>query len=194
MKRLFEGIIFISILLTLSVSCKYKGTPKPMGWFRIEFPEKEYVLLDSVMPYSFLYPKYAHIESDISPNSEPYWINLIFQNFNAIVHITYKNLDGNDIYEILDDVFRLTFNHLIKADDIPEHIFINDEHNVYGTVFEVKGNAASPLQFFATDSLKHFIRGALYFDSTPNRDSLSPVIDFITYDIFTLMETIRWKN
>lgn len=190
----FGVIILICLALLTLASCKHRGIPKPRAYFRIEFPEKEYLLLDSVMPYSIIYPKYALIEPDLSPRAEPYWINVTFPEFNAKIHITYKNLIQEDLYTILEDIIRLSFTHTYKADAIEEYVYIDDEHNVYGTVFEIKGNAASPLQFFATDSVKHLIRGSLYFNHIPNRDSLSPVIDFLTDDILLLMENIRWKN
>jgi gliding motility-associated lipoprotein GldD len=190
---LIKTVLICTTLIFIS-SCKYKGTPRPRGYFRIEFPEKEYIWLDSVMPYSFLYPKYAQVKPHISSQTEPYFINLFFPEFNATIHITYHDLVNKDLYNILEEFIRLTFVHSLKADDIPEHIFIDDEHNVYGTVFEVKGNAASPLQFYATDSVKHILRGSLYFNTHPNKDSLAPVVKFITEDVFLLMENIRWKN
>ena len=190
---LLKIIIGTCLMIYLSTNCTNKSAPKPRGYFRIEFPEKEYVLFDSVMPYTFLYPKYARIEPDFSRNSEPYWINIVFPEFNAKIHVTYKNLMNEDLYLILEDVIRLSFNHTIKADAIEEQVYIDDENNVYGTLFEVRGNAASPLQFFATDSVKRFIYGSLYFFNTPNRDSLAPVIDFINKDVLVLMENIRWK-
>ena len=192
-KNLIRIIFIFCAIIFISTSCSNRGTPKPRGYFRIEFPEKEYVRLDSVMPYSILYPKYSRIETDLSSKSEPHWINVEFPRFNATIHITYKNLESEDIYEILEDIVRLSFSHTVKADAIEEHIYIDDEYDVFGIVFEVKGNAASPLQFFATDSVKHLIRGSLYFNTVPNRDSLSPVIDFLTEDVFLLMENIRWK-
>jgi len=190
---LLKVIIVFCLTLLISASCN-RGTPRPRGYFRIEFPEKEYIRLDSTMPYSILYPKYAHIEPDLSSKAEPHWINIEFPEFKATIHITYKNLIKEDLYTILEDIIRLSFSHTYKADAIEEYVYIDDENNVYGTVFEVRGNAASPLQFFATDSVKHLIRGSLYFNVTPNRDSLSPVIDFLTDDVLLLMENIRWKN
>ena len=192
-KYLVKILIMFCITLLIAASCRHGATPRPKGYFRIEFPEKKYARLDSVMPYSILYPKYACIETDISPTAEPYWINISFPEFNAKIHVTYKNIDNN-IYEILEDNIQLAYNHAVKADDIIEKIFIDDEHNVFGNIFEIKGNVASPVQFFATDSAKHFIRGALYFNTTTNRDSLAPVIDFITKDVYHLMENVRWKN
>ena len=192
-RYLVKLLIMFGITLLIASSCRQGTTPRPKGYFRIGFPEKEYVRLDSVMPYSILYPKYAHIETDISPADEPYWINLSFPDFNAKIHVTYIRVDNN-IYEILEDNIQFAYNHAVKADDIIENIFVDDEYNVFGNIFEIKGNVASPVQFFATDSAKHFIRGSLYFNTVPNKDSLAPVIDFITEDVYHLMENIRWKN
>ena len=192
--NIYKGVILFCVLLFFFVSCKYRGTPRPRGYFRIEFPEKEYLILDDDMPYSIIYPKYSIVETDITLNAEPYWINIEFPEFKATIHLTYKNLMQDDVYEILEDNFKLTFSHTVKADAIDERIFIDDDNNVFGTVFEIRGNPASPIQFFATDSVKHFIRGSLYFNVSPNRDSLSPVIDFLSYDIFMMMESIRWKK
>ncbi|MEY4458857.1 MAG: hypothetical protein RIT38_62, partial [Bacteroidota bacterium] len=36
--------------------------------------------------------------------------------------------------------------------------------------------------------------GALYFDTTPNADSLAPVIDFIYQDLKQLVSSFRWKS
>ena len=63
-----------------------------------------------------------------------------------------------------------------------------------GIMYEIKGNAASPFQFFATDSTKHFLRGSMYFNVYPNKDSLAPVFDFVQSDIKHLIETIKWKD
>jgi gliding motility-associated lipoprotein GldD len=156
-------------------------------------PEKGYIQLDSAMPYSFIYPKYARVETDVSPTAEPNWINITFPQFNAKIHITYIEVNNN-IYEIIEDNIRFAYAHTIKADGIKEYPFINDNQNVYGTVFEIKGNAASSFQFFVTDSVRHFLRGALYFNTAPNKDSLAPVVHFISDDIFRMVESIRWKN
>ena len=67
------------------------------------------------------------------------------------------------------------------------------EKSVYGVLYEIKGNAASSVQFYATDSTKHFLRGALYFNTVPNKDSLAPAIQFVEEDIIHLIETLSWK-
>jgi gliding motility-associated lipoprotein GldD len=186
--------IFLVILTGVIVySCSREGTPRPRGYFRIEFPEKDYVRLDTVMPYGFEYPVYGRVETDLSPQAEPYWINLYFPEFKARVHVSYKSVEGN-LYELLEDNIRFAYNHVVKADAIDEHIFYDEDNDVFGMVFEIKGDAASPVQFFATDSMRHFLRGSLYFQTRPNRDSLAPVVTFLTEDVIRLMETLRWKN
>lgn len=186
--------IFTTIFIIFAfVGCGKSYAPKPRGYFRIDFPERSYQSLDSITPYTFQYPIYSIIEKNLSPSAEPYWINVTFPNYNAKIHISYKRVYDN-LYDLYEDNIRLAYNHVVKADAIEEHIFINEKNNLYGMLFEIKGNAASPMQFFATDSTKHFLRGSLYFQSHPNKDSLAPVIDFIAEDIMHLVETIRWKN
>lgn len=187
-----ESAILLLLFLTI-IGCDSGGVPKPRGYFRIDMPTREYQTLDSVLPYSFDYPKYSKLEKSLSKTAEPYWLNVYFPSFNARIHISYKEIEDN-LYELYDDNIRLAYNHVVKADAIEENVFINDDHQLYGMLFEIKGNAASPLQFFATDSVHHFLRGSLYFQTQPNKDSLAPVIDFLTEDVVHLLETIRWKN
>ncbi len=189
-----KGVIpVLLVIIFLSTACREHPTPKPRGYFRIELPQKEYLRLDSAMPYAIDYPKYARIQADPSPKAEPYWINVVFPGFKARIHITYKEINDN-LYEILEDNIKLAYSHVVKADAIDDRIFTDDDNNVFGIVFQIKGDAASPVQFFATDSVKHFLRGALYFQARPNKDSLAPVINFITDDIFHMMESVRWKT
>jgi gliding motility-associated lipoprotein GldD len=187
------NIIFYSIvLLGLLVSCNGDFTPKPMGYMRVAFPERSYRLFDMDYPYKFEFPKYAGINQDVSPNAEPYWINVEFHRFNAKIHISYKPVKNN-VQKFLEDARTLAYKHTIKADAINEKLYSNPDKKVYGILYDIKGNAASSVQFFLTDSTKHFIRAALYFNSIPNKDSLAPVIDFIHKDIDHMIETFEWK-
>jgi len=68
------------------------------------------------------------------------------------------------------------------------------KNGISGVFFKVGGNAATAKQFFLSDTTKNFIRGALYFDVTPNADSLRPVQDFIQVDMDHMINTFRWKN
>lgn len=189
-RTLLWALIIVFMLL---YGCGQPAAPKPRGYFRIDLPEKSYLRLDSTMPYALDYPVYARIQGDPSPMAEPFWINVVFPDYRARIHLTYKAVNNN-LYEILEDNIRLAYSHSVKADAISDRLFIDEENEVYGIVFLISGDAASPVQFFATDSVRHFLRGALYFQTRPNKDSLAPVINFISEDIFHLMGSIRWTN
>lgn len=188
------GLLFIcSLLMMTQDGCRRKYTPKPRGYFRIDFPEKAYQLYNSICPYTFEYPRYGTLVSDSGYLSEPCWMNIEFPRYNGKVHISYKPVSDN-IGKLLEDSHTLAYKHTIKAEAIDEKLFIDRENRVYGVMYDIAGDAASSVQFFVTDSVTHFVRGALYFNLQPNSDSLAPVIDFFREDIVHMMETIRWKS
>jgi len=183
-------IVFISFLV---VSCRQEYTPKPRGYFRIDLPEKVYQSFDTTYPYVFEYPVYANVVPDNRPNSEPFWINIEYPQFHGTIHISYKSITGN-LVEYLEDSRTFVLKHIPKADAIEDTLIYRPEDRVYGLLYDIEGsNAASPCQYFVTDSSYHFLRGALYFNTTPNNDSLAPVIDFIRQDIRHMLETFYWK-
>jgi len=174
------------------ISCSETYTPKPRGYFRIEFPEKSYTRYINDGPCTFEIPKYSSIQKDSSGSKEKGWNNLVFPPIKGTLYLTYKKLN-NDLGTYIEDSRTLAYKHTIKADAISEQVFVDKNKRIFGILYEIKGNAASPYQFFATDSIEHFIRGSLYFNVIPNKDSLSPVFDFIKPDIVHLIETIEWK-
>ncbi|MGE0089537.1 MAG: gliding motility lipoprotein GldD [Bacteroidales bacterium] len=182
-------IILLSIFIA---SCREKTTPKPRGYFRIDLPKKEYQKFNSDCPYSFDYPVYATIVADADKNTEPCWINMDFNRIGGRLHISYKDINNN-LGQILEDSRKLAYKHSIKADAIHEQVFIRPERNIYGILYEIDGNAASSIQFYVTDSINHYVRGALYFNVEPNKDSLAPVIRFIKDDIIVMIESFEWK-
>ncbi len=190
-----KSIKLFSILFMLvwGVSCQRNYTPKPKAYFRIEFPERAYQQFDTNYPYAFKYPKYCIASPDTSYGSEKYWINIEFPKFNGKIHISYKSIKDN-FQELMEDSRKLAYKHSVKADAIGEKMFIDDDQKVYGILYDIQGDAASSIQFFATDSTKHFLRGSLYFNSKPNKDSLAPVIKFVKEDIIVLMESLNWKE
>ena len=173
-------------------ACHRSYAPKPRGYMRIDFPEKEYTLFDSTCPYLFEYPVYAKIIADTDGLTEPCWINLVFPSFDGTLHISYKWVDGN-LNQYIEDSRNLAYKHTIKADAIRETVYTNPGSRVHGIFYDIKGNAASSLQFFLTDSTTHFLRGSLYFNVQPDKDSLAPVISFFKEDIIHLIESFKWK-
>lgn len=182
------------MLLAIVLSgCGQKPTPKPRGYFRIDFPEKVYVQLEGTQPYRFELPAYARAVADVSVFAEPYWINVEFPDNKAEIHISYKSV-SNNLHIYTEESRELTYKHAQKASSIEEHLFINASKRVFGTIYLIKGNAASPVQFYLTDSTRHFLRGSLYIRDIPNIDSLRPVIDFLVPDVIHLIETTTWSE
>ena len=186
-------ILIIAFFFMLLHGCEEEYAPKPRGYFRIDFPEKSYVKFDTAYPYSFEYPDYAEVIPDTRPTSEPYWINIDFPRYHGRIHISYKPVHEN-LTTFLEDSRTFVVKHIPKADAIDDSLVYRPEDRVYGLVYYIEGSqAASPCQFFVTDSSSQFLRGALYFNVPPNNDSLAPVIDFIREDIRHILKTFRWK-
>lgn len=187
---------YIALFLMLIVffsSCEENYSPKPRAYFRIELPKKNYQNYASDCPYTFAYPTYAKVITDNRPNSEKCWINIDYPQFDARIHISYKHVEKN-LAKYLEDSRTLTYKHIVKASDIREDIVTDDSSKVYGLIYDVKGDAASPMQFYLTDSTQHFLRGSLYFNSAPNYDSILPVLEFIKKDVYYMMNTFEWKK
>ncbi len=120
------------------------------------------------------------------------WLNVDFTGYKATLHLSYKNVHG-DISKMIEDARSLAYKHTVKADAIDEQFFSNQQEKVYGVLYDIRGNSASSVQFFVTDSTQHYLRGALYFRCVPNKDSLAPAVDFFKKDVVHLLETLSWK-
>lgn len=196
--RLKNNILFFAVLLLIESGCrKEAAVPKPKGYFRIDLPEKEYVSLNTKegipdLPFSFEIPVYGNINFGSGSPEEEGWFNIEFPAYKAIIYLTYKPLK-NDFAAIMEQTYRMNVkNHITRADAIKQLEFNNEDAKVYGILYDLKGNAATAVQFYATDSVRHYMRGSLYFDAEPNADSLAPVIDFLREDIKHLVETLNW--
>lgn len=187
---------FLFLWMTI-MACNSGYTIRPRGYYKIEFPPHQYQLFDQPgYPYSFEYPVYGKIVKDTTffedKPENPYWINIDFPRFNGKIYISYKEIGKNDFSKLVDDAFKLTYKHTYKATAINDSL-MHTPAGITGIFFRVGGNAATAQQFFLTDSVTHFLRGALYFNATPNVDSLSVVNDFLETDMKHLINTLRWK-
>lgn len=207
---------FLIVIIALLASCNNTFTPKPRGYYQIDLPKHEYQTFnDPAYPYSFEYPVYAKITKDSTmfddnPDS-PYWFNIDFPSLHGRIYVSYKTIGGISIYKVKaangykdstvkntfdglrDEAFKMTYKHSVKANSIEDSVF-NTANGIAGVYFTVGGNAATANQFFVTDTMKHFLRGALYFDASPNSDSLKPVNDFLKRDLLHMIETFSWRN
>lgn len=195
MHKLIKWPVSMAIaLIMLMASCDSEYYPKPRGYFRIDLPEKNYTRFDSIYPYSFEFPVYSKLSPDTDPHAELYWINISFPQFKGTLHLSYKRINGN-LNNYLEDTRTMVMKHIPKASAIENKAYENAAHRVYGLTYTISGvAAASPYQFYLTDSTRHFLRGALYFNTVPNNDSLAPVIEFLKEDINHLIETFEWTE
>ena len=189
MKKLAVLLLGISFIL----ACGDSILPKPTGYFRIDLPDKKPQLIDTLpFPYQIELPQYAFANLKRT-ETDSNFMNIDFTRYKARIHMSYIPIQGN-LPNLLEDARTLVYKHVSKAQNIKENLVYNEEDRVFGTFYEIAGNAASGGQFYITDSLNHFVRGALYFNAEPNFDSLGPVQDFLIQDIEHLLETWKWKD
>lgn len=190
-------VVFSIVAIILVSSCNSDYTPRPTGYFKIDFPERKYRLFDEPgYPYSFEYPVYANVVKDSTffedAPENPYWINIEFPSFEGKIYVSYKAVKNN-FDRLVEDAFKMVYaQHTMKASGIKDSL-LRTENDISGIFFKLNGNTATAQQFFLTDSSRHFLRGALYFDATPNADSLGIVHDFLQTDMNHLIQTLRWK-
>ena len=186
-------VVLLTGIVLLFWACGDSNTqPKPYGCFRIDFPEKRYQDFHHER-VSFRCPEYAEVIVDPFGSSHKDWFDVSFPAFNAKIHLSYHLIEHN-FDTLLEDARSLALKHIQKATGIRQTVVECDSVKVYGLIYDISGvEAASACQFFLTDTTTNFIRGALYFNVTPNNDSLSPVIQFIRQDIDTIIYSLRWK-
>jgi gliding motility-associated lipoprotein GldD len=222
MLKIKKPVKVLTLIISFFAACFFAGgcnsdySPKPAGYFKIDLPKRAYQVFDRQdFPYSFEYPVYATIIQDTTFFEEkpenPYWINIDFPRFNGRIYISYNIIGGrakfkvkkggdyvdsvgvNSFERLIKGSYDLTFKHTYKASSIEDSVF-RTANGVEGIYFKIGGNTATSNQFLVTDSVKHFLRGALYFDATPNEDSLSVVNNFLQQDMKHLINTLKWKN
>jgi len=195
----FPVICCLLLIASCFIACNTNYTVnKKRGFFKINFPEKKYQLFDRPgYPYTFEYPVYANVIKDStffeSKAENDWWINIDFPQFSGRVFMSYKEIGKNRFDSLVNDAFTMSYKqHTYKASSI-EPVPFRTPNNIDGIYFSLTGNTATANQFFATDSVKHFLRGALYFDATPNEDSLSVVNNFLKKDLQHLINTLKWR-
>ncbi|MFN3138571.1 MAG: gliding motility lipoprotein GldD [Allomuricauda sp.] len=175
-------------LAVFSIGCKEEVLPKPKAMLRLEYPKADYQTADTDCVYTFDQNSLSNIKENKDCS-----LVLDYPMMKGSIYLTYKPVQGN-LDTLLVDAQKLSYEHVVKADNIVEQPFINQEDGVYGMFYEVSGNAASQSQFYVTDSTNHFVTGSLYFYAKPNYDSILPAAMYLQNDIRRIMESLRWKE
>lgn len=181
----------------LGMACTHKHdpvAPKPMGYFRIDLPKHQYQKTDTSLPFTFDRSVYSQII--ITPKKDgSCWIDLNYPSLNAAFKFTYFPLEKVDsLRNYLMRENNMVKFHYQKADDVEYSIIQDKDNHIWGQIYDIEGKeVATPLQFWMTDSARHFLRATLYFNFTPNNDSLQPVIQYLREDAMQLLNTFAWK-
>ncbi len=184
---MYKKIVIVFFLCSIFVSCKDDALPKPSAYLSLEYPEAKYQSFSNNCSYSF-----DKNDEAIIKEKSPCAFEINYPKMKATLYLNYKPVHG-DIKLLLRDAQKLTYEHVIKADDIVEQPFLNKDKKVFGMFYSVSGNAATNAQFYATDSIKHFLDCSVYFYAKPNFDSIMPATDYIKKDMRRLMESLKWK-
>jgi len=188
--------LLCSLLLLIHLSsCTTNYQPKPKGYNRLDLPEPKYQLLPDTLPYQFEYSVYARLLKDTSWVREKHWVEIYYPNLKANIHVTFKRINNSEqlLKEYLNDSYVLTAKHQIKASAIDETITKTPSGKV-AVIAEIEGEVPSQFQFTMTDSTRNFLRGALYFNTQVQNDSLRPAIEYVKKDMMQMINTLKWKN
>lgn len=191
---MMRKLLFLLAIGCVFLSCNSSNyLPKPIGYNRIPLPEATYQSLPDTLPYQFEYSTHAELRKNESWITERYWVDLHYPYFDADVQVTYKPIYNSELTEeYLNDSYRLTSKHNVKAYAMEEKVLVLKSGNV-ASVTELEGEVPSQFQFHITDSTRHFLRGALYFKTASKNDSLAPAIEFIKEDLIHLLNTLEWN-
>lgn len=185
---MFKKLIFTFLGFVL-LSCAEDAQPKPSGELRLEYPVAKYQPFTSPCNFGFEYSDFAKVEQA----KNPCWYYIDYPKMKAKVFITYFPIK-NDFDLHIKESEKMVYEHTIKASSIDTKSFSFPDRKVYGNFYELKGQSASNLQFFVTDSTKHYVTANLYFNSRPKPDSLAPAVEYIKKDMLHLIETFSWKK
>ncbi len=201
---MMKYLVILGLLFSI-IACEQKqagDVPRPKGYNRLDLPVAQYVALEAGHPYQFEVSQYAQVIPDTVTignkkevfKAEPHWIYLYYPRWDAFIQITYKPLGGDKqkMKALINDAFALAYKHQGKAAGIHDYVMTTQDGRKAGLI-ELNGEVATSLQFFTTDSSKHFLRGAIYVKTATQNDSLAPIIRFLKQDALHLIQTLSWK-
>lgn len=183
----YKNLVPFLLFLFFAASCRETDPlPKPKAQIRLEYPKGQLANLETE-DFSFSYNQLA----DPKQNRDRAF-TIAYPDMKGAIFLSYMPVENN-LEQLIQDAKRLSYEHAAKAENIVEQPFVNPDAKVFGSLFEVQGNAASQTQFFATDSTRHFLTGSVYFYAKPNYDSILPAAAYLQNDIRGIMETLKWK-
>ena len=182
-------VITCWVLLIMSSCQEYY--PKPKAILRPE-DHTLYMTLDTLPFIRFEIDTKAKI-SPLKNEEKEIWFNLSYTEYGAQLYNTYTTLSSGGLLSATEDFYKLLQRNTQK-EEIHYTLYENKADSIYAHLFISTATAASPIQFFVTDSVKHYFRGALYFvDDTISRETKESYIGVLIGQIRHMLETFKWK-
>lgn len=194
MSRIQLPLIILLGIFLITNACKEKKemqSPKPLAYERIDIPNYEYISNES---QHAIFNRSSLAEIELSSENNPDWFNINYPTFDAKIYCTYIPITPQKLNEITSESKRLAFSHVRKADNINESQYADSTNNVYGVIFIIDGDVASPCQFYLTNNNSHFFRGSLYYNTEVRSDSVIEITKTIEKDIREIISSFRWKK
>jgi gliding motility-associated lipoprotein GldD len=187
---------YIFIIFIVFFGCENYFLPKESAYLRLDYPKPEYELIDN-KEFPFFFEANSRLSeiSDIDINLESIDFIINYNQLNAQINFQYKNVNSKEkLNAYILDLKTAIETHSMMANSVKIKDYSLKEKNIFGRIFDLSGNVASPYQFYLTDSINNIISGFVYFNIKPNYDSILPAINYIENDIIYLIESFDWKN
>lgn len=186
-----KSFSFALLGVIVMVSCNNQGNyvPKPSTFLELNLPERSYEIYTDSCGYSFNKPSYFNVKNITGSTCNR---DVELTSLNGTLHLSRIDMDtslGVYVNYAIDKVGE----HKVKATAIHDTSFVRNDARVFGTLFELQGNVASPFHFYVTDSTTRFVSGVVYFNTRPNYDSIKPTLDFVKHDLYEFMNTMEWN-
>ena len=187
---------YICVIFIVLFGCENYFLPKQSAYLRLDYPKPEYKLIDDKdFPFFFEVNTRLSEISDIDINLRSIDFIINYNQLNAQINFQYKNVNSSEkLKAYILDLKSTIETHSMMANSVKIKDYSLKEKNIFGRIFDLSGNVASPYQFYLTDSINNIISGLVYFNIKPNYDSILPAINYIENDIIHLIESFDWKN
>lgn len=203
-----KHLLFSLSLVALMASCGGDvSQPKPSTYLRIDLPEHNYTVVDTVrlpsdagertlvVPYQFEMNTIASV-TEWKQDKQGTGIVINYPQWDADMELFYISLGGsNSLNDLQKDVQKRLEREHQKADAPDDMEFWDSpENHVHATIWHINGqNVACTYMFVATDSTNHALFGNFIINQVPDKGLLSPVLDYLRSDADHLIHTLRWR-
>jgi len=192
--KVFMGIYLLLLLLLVMVACSFPASgKKEKANSKLNFPKAVYASTTDSLPFTFDLSNQAKFTWQKNKPGE-YFCNVIYPSLNAQLYCTYHAITSDKFRDFAEESRKMAYQHSTVATGINEKRYDNDLSHLHGILYDIQGNVATPVQIALTDSNHYFFNASLYFNMTPDADSIAPALNYIRKDIIRIMESFIVKS